>query len=88
MKYQDRLVWASDMTGISTEETFNIRLTLYRNWFRFLETTDVFGSEITNNGKDLKGLGLPPEVLEKLYYKNALRIYPEEIRATFNRLQL
>lgn len=87
LMYQDRLIWASDMSDISTEQSFNVRFNLCRNWFRFLETTDSFGKEITNNGKDLKGLGLPEEVLEKLYYKNVLRIYPDRVKETFSVLR-
>ncbi|MFC2112452.1 amidohydrolase family protein, partial [Bacteroidota bacterium] len=85
--YQDRLIWASDMSDISSEQTFNIRMELYENWFHFLETTDSFGKDISSNGKDLKGLGLPADVLKKLYYKNALRLYPKEVEDTFNSLR-
>jgi predicted TIM-barrel fold metal-dependent hydrolase len=31
---------------------------------------------ITDNGLIVKGLNLPKEVLEKIYYKNALNLYP------------
>ncbi|MDR0796355.1 MAG: hypothetical protein LBE79_09965, partial [Tannerella sp.] len=47
----------------------------YANFFAILET-----DQIINLGFNLniptKGLDLPREVLEKIYHKNALKLYP------------
>jgi hypothetical protein len=36
----------------------------------------VQGGFFDEKGPSYRGLGLPMEVLEKIYFKNALRIYP------------
>ncbi|WP_298708293.1 amidohydrolase family protein [Chitinophaga sp.] len=50
----------------------------YRIYFRFLETTDEYFDPAQGHHLQgrwmIYGLGLPDEVLEKIYHKNALRI--------------
>lgn len=78
IEYQDRIMWGSDFLRIpNKDESFTWVRDLMINWFRFLETDDVFGEEFSHNKKPVKGLNLPEDVLEKIYYKNALRIYPK-----------
>ena len=53
----------------------NRMLSAYNRCFRILESDEMvegsfFGMEA------IKGLNLPREVLELIYYKNALRLYP------------
>lgn len=66
-KYQDRLVYGTDM-GFDEH--------MYLTTFRILESADEhFYEQSTFNYQwALYGLNLPKEVLEKLYYKNAERI--------------
>ena len=75
IEYSDRILFGTDMgrwkTMEETESTANRLICFYR----ILETDDVvqgcfFGKE------PIKGLNLPREVLEKIYYKNAVRLYP------------
>ncbi|MBN2008796.1 amidohydrolase [candidate division KSB1 bacterium] len=66
-KYQDRLVYGTDM-GFDTE--------MYRITFRILETTDEHYYETGQFGYHwaLNGFGLSDRILEKVYRKNALKI--------------
>ena len=73
LRYQDRVYFGTDMPA-SAE--------MYRCYFRFLETLDEHFIPPDYDGTFKRyrwrvyGLGLPPEVLEKIYYKNILTIVP------------
>ncbi|MDR0795927.1 MAG: amidohydrolase [Tannerella sp.] len=86
IKYQDRLCWSTDNSFRPNQQSAASYTKFVENWFRFLETDDVFGAELANNKKPIKGLNLPREVIEKLYYKNAIRIYPEKLKESMKRL--
>jgi predicted TIM-barrel fold metal-dependent hydrolase len=47
----------------------------YKRYFDFLETDKELPSGIKDEYK-MRGLALPPDVLEKIYFRNAMRIYP------------
>jgi predicted TIM-barrel fold metal-dependent hydrolase len=65
-KYQDRLVYGTDM---------GFDLDMYRTTFRILETLDEhFYSPIFGYHWSYSGFGLPEPVLEKLYRVNALKV--------------
>jgi len=68
IKYQDRIMFGKD--SWNPEE--------YYVYFRVLETEDEYFDYYRKRHAFWKmyGLGLPNEVLKKLYYKNALRIIP------------
>ena len=73
LTYQDRILFGTDMP---------VKAEIYRSYFRFLETWDeyfdypdyvgVYG----NSRWGIYGLGLPEEVLKKVYTDNACRIIP------------
>ena len=74
IEYQDRFVFGTDGGRIPDDsvESFADR---YAKFFAILE------SDLTVQGSffgdmPTKGLYLPKEVLEKIYYKNALKLYP------------
>ncbi|MGA2614465.1 MAG: amidohydrolase family protein [Spirochaetia bacterium] len=74
IRFQDRILFGSDMP-ISTE--------MYRAYFRFLESRDEYFDypgymgESTNVTRwKIYGLYLPDEALEKIYFRNALRVVP------------
>ena len=74
VRYQDRVLFGADMP-ISTG--------VYRSYFRFLETRDEYfdypgyvGELDYRTRWKIYGLGLPDEVLEKIYSRNALRVIP------------
>jgi predicted TIM-barrel fold metal-dependent hydrolase len=68
IKYQDRVLFGKD-SWIPSE---------YHTYFRVLETQDEYFPYHKKYHAfwRMYGLGLPDEVLKKLYYKNALRIIP------------
>ncbi len=69
IRYQDRVLFGKDLVESYTE---------YHVYFRVLETTDDYFDYYRKRHAFWKmyGLGLPDEVLRKLYYKNALKIIP------------
>lgn len=48
----------------------------YHRCFLLLETDQMVEGSFFDSEKKRPGLALPREVLEKIYYRNALRIYP------------
>ena len=77
IKYQDRIVFGTDMPA-----NIESSVDMYRTYFRFLETFDeAFYSPDYDGTFDrarwpICGIGLPVEVLKKIYYKNILGIIP------------
>ena len=73
IRYQDRILFGSDMPA-SPE--------VYRSYFRFLETFDeyffppYYDGTFEQHRWAIYGIGLPKEVLAKVYYQNALKIIP------------
>jgi predicted TIM-barrel fold metal-dependent hydrolase len=67
IKYQDRILFGTD--GCPTVQQ-------YRTYFRFLETYDEY-FDGHPWGERIYGIGLPDDVLEKIYRKNAERIIPK-----------
>jgi predicted TIM-barrel fold metal-dependent hydrolase len=69
LKYPDRIMFGTD-EGASEE--------MYHNYFRWLETEDEYFpyAQYPAQGRwMIYGLGLPDEVLEKVYHKNAERLF-------------
>jgi predicted TIM-barrel fold metal-dependent hydrolase len=69
LKYQDRIMFGTDTTP---------KRDAYRVYYRFLETDDEYfdcsASHHRQGFWNIYGIFLPPEVLEKVYHKNAERI--------------
>lgn len=69
LKYQDRIMFGTDTTP---------RRDAYRVYYRFLETDDEYfdcsASHHRQGFWNIYGIHLPPEVLDKVYRKNAERI--------------
>ncbi|HWQ53852.1 MAG TPA: amidohydrolase family protein [Bryobacteraceae bacterium] len=82
IEYADRILFGTDMGTKwfapdlgGAAENFKSRVPNYQRYFDLLETDRVLPSGLKGEFK-IKGLALPLDVLEKLYYKNAMRIYP------------
>ena len=74
IEYQDRVLYGTDAGRINENEIDSIA-DRYAKTFAILETDQtVIGGYFGD--KPVQGLNLPKEVLEKIYYKNALRLYP------------
>ena len=75
IEFQDRLLFGSDFGGRVTNKA-----EAFASNFAILETDQMVPGDITGvitgNGLVMKGLNLPKEVLEKIYYKNAVKLYP------------
>jgi hypothetical protein len=75
VKYQDRIVYATDL-GFSKEAS---PAEVIKEWeeqhgkdWRYFATRDKFEYE----GHQTQGLGLPPDLLRKLYHANAVHWFP------------
>ena len=86
IKHQDRIIFGTDMPA-----NIESSVDMYRTYFRFLETYDEsFYSPDYDGTFDrarwpISGIGLPKEVLKKIYYENILKIIPslkDEIKLT------
>jgi predicted TIM-barrel fold metal-dependent hydrolase len=82
IKYSDRILYGTDSGGIKSDEVENIALR-YSKTFRILETDDLVNGAFWGKDRAIKGLNLPKEVLENIYYKNALRLYPN-LKSSFH----
>jgi len=72
IKYQDRILFGTDRPPLGP---------WYEIYFRFLETFDEYfphgPEQPPRQGRwNIYGVGLPDEVLEKIYHENAEKIYP------------
>lgn len=71
LKYQDRIMFGTD-NGMNEE--------MYRNHFRWLETADEYFDYWGYPGQGrwkISGMYLPDSVLEKIYHKNAERLFAQ-----------
>lgn len=75
-RYQDRILFGSDFgnevpeSGLSAAELVAEREDLhsgYETLWRYLSSTD----SLVVRGQNTQGLGLPPEILKKVYFENA-----------------
>jgi hypothetical protein len=88
IKYQDRILFGTDTFVVDDERTLSDegelkawrdrRTRFYRDYLEYFET-DRFVSVpggFESHWVRLKGVQLPPDVLEKFYYGNAARLIP------------
>lgn len=75
LKYQDRLVYATDL-GVASNTNIQDAIKEWEDQYaedwRFFATKDTFEYE----GHKTQGVGLPEPVLRKLYHENAVRWFP------------
>lgn len=75
VRYQDRIVYGTDLgfsKDASAAEAIKEWQEQYAKDWRYFSSRDKFEYE----GHETRGLGLPPEVLRKLYHANAVRWFP------------
>jgi len=71
MKYQDRILYGTDLAffvGQDAAAAEKKRAEQYATDWTFFSSDKT----VAYRGKEVQGLGLPPEVLRKLYHDNAL----------------
>lgn len=74
VKYQDRILYATDMGARGGESKETLAKELHETWMRdwkFFVTDDSLNSSLVN--VSYKGLKLPRQVVDKIYFKNAQR---------------
>jgi uncharacterized protein len=83
IRYQDRIVFGADMPAdIETSAE------MYRTYFRFLETYDegFYSPDYDGTFEQARwticGIGLPKEVLKKIYHENIMKLIPS-LKITF-----
>ncbi len=81
IKYQDRLLYATDMGDGGEKEVGDLQSTMHSTWIRdweYFVTDNVMTSELISG--EFQGLHLPREVVDKIYSKNArkwLKMFPK-----------
>ena len=75
VRYQDRILFGKDSYNVSE----------YYTYFRVLETDDEYFDYYRKRHAHWKmyGLALPDSILQKLYYKNALELFPSIDQSLF-----
>lgn len=72
IKYQDRLLYATDMGDYEDEPNASLIQNMHETWlrdWRFLVTDDVMTSDLVDD--EFQGLQLPQNVVDKVYSQNA-----------------
>ncbi len=77
IKYQDRLLYATDMGDEGQGNVETLRQTMDETWkrdWRFFVTEESMTSDLVD--EVFQGLRLPSDVVDKIYYHNARRWFP------------
>ncbi len=75
IEHADRILFGTDIGGQPQEGRYAEVAESYRRAFQLLETDRMIKGGFFS-GPETRGLALPVDVLEKIYYKNAARLYP------------
>ncbi|MHC4117740.1 MAG: hypothetical protein ACYSWO_09565 [Planctomycetota bacterium] len=80
IKYADRILFGIDISDQPSKEKAEIAARRYHCCFDILDTGKIVAAGFYPGPgagtKQVKGMALPIDVLEKIYYKNAVRLYP------------
>lgn len=76
IEWSDRILFGTDIGKWLDKDESSLRAEQYNRAFRILETGDTVKGGFFG-GPEIQGLELPQEVLEMIYYKNAMRLYPQ-----------
>jgi hypothetical protein len=75
IKYADRILYGTDIGGQPKPGKYEQVAQMYYRSFQILETDQTVKGGFFGQ-TETKGLALPVQVLEKIYYTNAARLYP------------
>src|SRR5208337_1193305 len=81
LKYQDRVLYATDLIQQPGIDAAQFRADLHNQWTRdwkFLCTDSPI--TVPDVDQPMKGLGLPSTVIDKIYRLNAQRVFPKAWR--------
>lgn len=76
IRYQDRLLYGTDLTDNPGTPPREFRAEAHAVWtadWRYLATTESQYVQVLH--ADVPGLALPREVIDKVYYRNAMRVF-------------
>ncbi len=76
IEWADRILYATDIGAWKDPEETEKRKKQYLNTFEILETDHLVKGSFFSS-QPIQGLNLPEDVLKKIYYKNAARVYPK-----------
>lgn len=74
IEFSDRILFGTDASAYN-KDAIPAMINRHAKSFQILETEDMVEGSFFGTSP-IKGLNLPKEVLEKIYYKNAMRLYP------------
>jgi predicted TIM-barrel fold metal-dependent hydrolase len=74
IKYSDRILFGTDISDVKPDSVADM-VERYHRCFQLSETDNLVQGGFFGR-TETKGLALPREVLEKIYWRNAARIYP------------
>jgi len=75
IRYADRILYGTDIAGQPKAGRYEQVAEMYFRSFQLLETDKTIRGGFFGETKT-RGLALPADVLEKIYYLNAVRLYP------------
>ena len=75
IKYSDRILFGTDINPKS--KNVERYAEGYHRCFQALETDNILPGGFSSLNREIKGIALPQDVLEKIYYKNAVKLYPK-----------
>ena len=75
IEWSDRILFGTDIGKWQDQDETKQRAAQYVRAFKILETDEIVDGGFFG-GPKTKGLKLPEDVIEKIYYKNAMRLYP------------
>ena len=75
VKYSDRILFGTDIGEQTKGGNYQEVAEAYNRCFQALETDKVLPRGFFGD-REIRGIALPVDVLEKIYYRNAARIYP------------
>lgn len=85
IEWADRIMFGTDCSRWGDDdETTDVFVERYYRAFKILETDGIVNGSFFGK-EDVEGLNLPREVLEKIYYRNAMKVYPK-VKETLKRL--
>jgi predicted TIM-barrel fold metal-dependent hydrolase len=74
IEYSDRILFGTDISKINSDNVREVA-ERYNRCFQLLETDNMVQGGFFGR-TEIRGLALPQDVLEKIYFRNAMRIYP------------
>ncbi|MFC1551884.1 amidohydrolase family protein [Candidatus Latescibacterota bacterium] len=75
VEWSDRILFGTDISTVEDESDCESHADRYHRCFQILETDKTVDRGFFG-GPEIEGLALPRDVLEKIYYRNAVRLYP------------